>query len=221
MTIQVFPWPPVCTIGRSWAPVQPVAALRSALTGREQIQTSQRARRMVELDVPARYRSDDPASGYMDMLAELLNGGVNAVRLSGWASAVRAGADVQFGRLGIALTATATTNAGFGAWRVDGLPPRYPLLLAGDRFTVGGTLWRSINLATADDTGRAIIRVMGTPTGSGALLLGQKDSGVFRVADEMPASAPQVGAYTYSWQFREVFADEVGGFTEVGAEIWI
>jgi len=219
MAIKVFAWPPVCTIGRSWVPMQPVAALRSALTGREQMQSSQRLRRMVAVDVPARYRSEAPASGYMDMLVQLLEGNVNAVRLSGWASAVRVGGEAEFGRLTIGLTATATTSAGFGAWQVDGLPPQFPLVLAGDRFTVAGTLWRAINAAQADASGRAIIRVMGAPSGSGTLLLDQKESAVFRVDGAMPPSAPQVGSYTYSWSLREIFADEVGGFTEVNP--WI
>lgn len=219
MTIQVFPWPPVCTIGRSWQLEQPVAALRSALTGRDQMQASQRSRRMASVDVPARYRSNAPASGYMDMLCHLMAGGINAVRLSGWSSSIRVGSGAEFGRLNIGLTAVATTSLAMGAWQVDGLPPHYPLVQAGERFRVGGVLWRAVNNADADDTGRAIIRVIGPTSGSGALTVGEAESAVFRPM-AIPQSAPQIGNYTYSWSLREVFADEVGGFTEFGAEIW-
>lgn len=219
MTIQVFPWPPVCAVGRSWQLVQPVAALRSALTGRDQMQSSDRARRMVMMEVPAVHRTDRAAAGYMEMLGNLLAGGVNAVRLTGWNPNIRSPSKAHEW-LSIGMTASAVTVGGVGAWRVEGLPPRFPLVLPGERFRVGATLWQSINRAVADGSGVATIRVIGATSGSGALTLDQQESAVFRVNGEIPTGMQIVGNWSYSWSLREVFADEVGGFTEFGAEIW-
>lgn len=219
MAINVYAWPPVCGVGRSWTPEQPNAVLRSALTGKDQRQSSQRERIFAAIDVPARYRSASPASGYMEVLRRLLAGGVNAVRLTSWSASVRPNDGDVFSRLTIGMTAVATTSGGFGAWRVDGLPPGYPLIWPGDRFRVGSTVWQAINEAVADATGRATIKVFGTPSGSGALTLGQQETAVFRVDGDFPAGPMQIGSFSYSLQLRQVFSDEVGGFTEVNP--WI
>ena len=217
--INVYAWPPVGVTGRSWQLVQPVARVRSGLTGREQIQTSQRARRMVALDVSALAREtaerQSVGGGYMEMLGELLAGGVNAVRLTSWAPNKPWGGAPDYQWLSVGLSAVAVTSAGMGAWQVSGLPPRYPLLQPGERFTVGGVVWRAVNNAVASDLGVAVIRVNGATIGTGPLVLGAEETAAFR-PEAIPTGKQTPGAdWSYSWTFREVFADEVGGFVEV------
>lgn len=218
--INVYAWPPVGVVGRSWAVVQPVAGLRSALTGKDQRQSSQRARRHVALTVSA-LANTVHGGGYMEMLGQLLQGGVHAVRLTSWSPNWHLDQPEQYQWLSIGLTATASTSGGMAAWRVAGLPPGYPLTRPGDRVTVAGVVWQSVNAATADASGVAYIRVMGSPTGSGTLLLDRQETAAFRVEPgQIPTGMQAPGkGWSYSWQFREVFADEVGGFTEVNP--WI
>lgn len=214
MAINVYAWPPVKSIGRSWNRVQPVQVLRSALTGKEQIQTSQRSRLYAEIEVPALYRYVEPQTGYMEMLSQLLQGGIHAVRLTSWRSSAPMQGGTEFSWLSGSFTATATVSAGFGAWQINGLPPGYPVLWPGDRFNVGATTWQAINKAVASAGGQAIVRVIGTPSGSGAVAFNQQESAVFR-PDLIPSGVSQIGQPSYAWSFREVFADEVGGFNEV------
>lgn len=219
MPINVYAWPPVAITGRSWQVVQPVARLRSGLTGKEQVQSSQRARRMVSIDVIALSASDKNGGGHMEMLGRLLEGGEHAVRLSSWSPNWHLDQPNTFHWLSQGLTATATTSAGFAAWQVSGLPPLFPLLRPGDRFTVAGVVYQAINAATANEAGVAVVRVMGSTAGSGALLLGAQETAVFR-PESIPTGSQRPGQnWSYSWSFREVFSDEVGGFVEVNP--WI
>lgn len=218
MAINVYAWPPVKSIGRAWNLVQPVQVLRSAMTGKEQVQASQRARRYAEIEVPALYRYAEPQSGYMEMLAQLLQGGVHAVRLTSWRPSVPVPSQCEFAWLSGSYTATATTSAGFSAWQISGLPPGYPVLWPGDRFRVGVTLWQAVNKAVANEAGQAVVRVIGTTAGTGAVTFDQQESAVFR-PDGIPSGVAQIGQASFTWSFREVFADEVGGFVEV--DPWI
>ncbi|RWR31358.1 hypothetical protein D2T31_04995 [Sinirhodobacter populi] len=198
---------------------QPVAVLRSALSGKEQMQASHPERRKVSLDVSALARGRI-GGGYMDMLGRLLMGGIHAVRLYSWSPNWHLDAEPQpgFNWLSMTLTATATVDAatGMGAYRVTNLPPGYPLICPGERFTVGGIVWQAVNMAVADDAGIALIRVIGTPALSGTLSLDGQESAAFRPDGGIPVGDQAVGAdWTYSWTFTEVFADEVGGFVEI------
>lgn len=216
MAINVYAWPPVAARSRSWLLHQPVARLRSALTGKEQLQASQRARRLVTMEVSG-LSAQRQAGGYMEMLGQLLNGGIHAVRLSSWSpnwaldALPRSGHDY----LSLTLTATAATSVGMAAWRIAGVPPGYPLLRPGDRFRVGATLYQAVNAVVADRSGVALARVIGTTSGSGTVGFDGQESAVFR-AEAIPVAPQTPGAdFTFSWSFREIFADEVGGFTEI------
>lgn len=76
---------------------------------------------------------------------------------------------------------------------------------------------QSITAAKADDTGTAYIPVVETlPDETDAeVTLRASASGVFRPVDYPRAVQPLTGNWTYQWAFREVFADEVGGFREI------
>ncbi|MCL4068790.1 hypothetical protein M3484_19690 [Pseudomonas sp. GX19020] len=220
MPIDVFAWPPVGVKGRSWKVEEPVAALRSALTGRDQMQASQRPRRWVSLEVSALARGRI-GGGYMEMLGRLLKGGVNGVRLASWSPNWHLNADPGhgFNWYSLPMTATAITSAGFPAWRIVDLPPYMQVIRPGERFAVNGALFQAVNNAQADASGVAVIRVMSAVSGSGVVNFEAQESAVFR-PQGIPTGQQPLGAdWSYSWTFREVLADEVGGFTEL--DPWI
>lgn len=216
MTISVYAWPPVGVIGRSWTIAQPVARIRSALTGRDQMQASQRARRMVQLEVSA-LAAGGLGGGYMEGLIGLLDGGVNAVRIASWSpnwhlDQPRFG-DAAFWRPSV--TVSVVTSGGVAAFRATGLPPGYPIAKPGDRISVAGGVWQVLNLATVNEAGVVDMRVLGTPTAGGVVTFDAWESRVFR-PEALPIGKQVAGGdWSYGWSFREVFADEVGGFTEI------
>lgn len=69
----------------------------------------------------------------------------------------------------------------------------------------------------SDDTGLAVVPVFETvPSASNIyIVFGDSDTGVFRPVEYPRAKQPYLGNWEYEWEFREVFEDEVGGFTEV------
>lgn len=95
-----------------------------------------------------------------------------------------------------------------------------------------GTAVQVTRPVVSDDTGRASVPVFETITSNSGfggdilnsllgvgtniyVLFGSSDTGVFRPMSYPRAVQPQMGNWAYEWQFREVFADEVGGFLEV------
>lgn len=216
MPINVYAWPPVTVVGRTpWTVEQPVNVLRSAMTGKEQVQSSQRERRVTSVDVQALSADSLIGGGYMHMLRRLLQGGTHAVRLSSWSPNWHLDLPGPHEWLSQALSASAVTSGGMSAWRVVGLPPGFPLTRPGDTFTVGGVPYQAVNAAQANASGVADIRVIDVVAGAGSLLLDQVETAAFKVAQ---APEPRQGLgqnWVYSWSFREVFADEVGGFNEV------
>jgi hypothetical protein len=81
----------------------------------------------------------------------------------------------------------------------------------------GGTTVQITQPVYSDDSGVAIVPVFETvPDQSNIYLIaGASDTGVFRPVSYPRAVQPYSGNWTYDWEFREVFGDEVGGFTEV------
>jgi len=69
----------------------------------------------------------------------------------------------------------------------------------------------------SDDTGRAVIPVFETVPDQNEiyLIFGASDTGAFRPISYPRSVQPASGNWSYDWEFREVFADEVGGFVEV------
>ena len=107
---------------------------------------------------------------------------------------------------------------------VSGLPPRTLIARPGDFVqafdTVSdttGPIAQATAEATTDDAGGAVIKLFeALPAATYPRVnIGVSESRVFEV-EEMPRSPQPLGAnWFYQWNFREVFADEVGGFTEV------
>jgi hypothetical protein len=81
----------------------------------------------------------------------------------------------------------------------------------------GGTVVQVIAPAMSDDTGRAVVAIFETVPDQTQItvLYGACDTGAFRPETYPTAQQPQAGNWSYEWSFREVFADEVGGFVEI------
>ncbi|AGT07908.1 hypothetical protein [Paracoccus aminophilus] len=255
MPINVFPWPPVGAVGSEWTEDAPVARLRSLMTGRDQMQASQRRRRIATLQVSALARGRMGA-GYSEMLKQLLEGGIHAVRLQStpinWWLDEQARQELGFdsgpfdwragggpnplawqtgsgpNRLlfltGSAVVAGTVTASGlFANMPLTGLPPRTRIAAPGDFIRIydlaDATRWevaRVVREAVTTASGTVTLRLDRVPsiTGGRVNLTGQ-DEGVFRVDGPLPRAMQTVsGDWSYTWSFREVFADEVGGFTE-------
>lgn len=252
MPINVYPWPPVGAVGAEWTLSMPTARLRSMLTGRDQMQASQRRRRVATVEVSA-LAAGRMGAGYCEMLKQLLDGGIHAVRLQSspinwWLDELeRRGADFNGGPLswrtggntlawqtaggqplfwftGAVVEAGAATPSGL--WTllpVSGLPPRTLVARPGDFIRIydmaDASVWevaRVVRPATTDGSGNVTLKLDRMPTISGGRVnLAGQDEAVFRVEGGLPrAVQPVHGDWTYTWNFREVFADEVGGFTE-------
>jgi hypothetical protein len=81
----------------------------------------------------------------------------------------------------------------------------------------GGTRVQVTQPVRSDSTGRAVVPIFETIPDVNDLyiMFGDCDTGVFRPVEYPRARQPYLGNWEYEWEFREVFADEVGGFTEV------
>lgn len=253
MAINVFPWPPVGAIGAEWTEVAPVARLRSMMTGRDQMQASQRKRRIATVQVSALARGRMGA-GYSEMLKQLLDGGIHAVRLQSspinwWLDELerrgaafngnplswRTGGDPLAWRAGsgpnpllfftgAAVTGGAPSASGlWGMLPVAGLPPSTLVARPGDFIRIFdmadaaiSEVARVVRPATTNASGAVTLKLDRVPTISGGRVnMAGQDEAVFRVDGALPRAMQTVsGDWAYSWSFREVFADEVGGFTE-------
>jgi hypothetical protein len=255
MPIDVFPWPPVGAVGSEWTEDAPVARLRSALTGRDQMQASQRVRRIATVEVSA-IASGRLGAGYCEMLKHFLAGGIHAVRLQsgpinwhlddarrraamnsepldwradgtplGW----RANALPVLWYSGRVVRGGVPFASGeWGFLPVSGLPRRVRVAGPGDFIRIYDVLnpavsevARVIREAVTDGSGGVVLKLDRVPQiADGRVNMVGQDEGVFRVDGPLPrAVQPLSGDWSYTWKFREVFADEVGGFRE-RANVW-
>jgi hypothetical protein len=107
---------------------------------------------------------------------------------------------------------------------VTGLPPDTLVARPGEfvkvfvnATDVDGLVAQVTAEARSDAAGVAVLRLFAPlPAGDYPRLnIGASESRVFEVTD-MPSAMQPVGRnWSYSWRFREVFADECGGFNEV------
>lgn len=81
----------------------------------------------------------------------------------------------------------------------------------------GGTPVQVTQPARSDSDGTAIIPVYENVADHSQvyLVFGASATGAFRPVAYPRAVQPNEGSWSYDWEFREVFADEVGGFVEV------
>jgi hypothetical protein len=142
-----------------------------------------------------------------DVTMEWTSGGVEMVWLSG-----------------AQLFGTTGTDDGWPSVTVTGLPSNTLVARPGEFVTIfenvgdtEGDTAMVLDKSVTDGTGTAVIRLMDAlPSLTGARIsLGTQDTGVFRPTSMPRSIQPLVGNWFYDWEFYEVFADEVGGFTEL------
>ncbi len=239
----VYAWPPVGHVAAEWSQIAPVGRSKSLITGGTYVSAAQRRRRVAKLEVSALALGRNGA-GYIEVLKRLLDGGVHLVRL--WSTPINWHLDDQasftartrpmswivppgqidwetdaepFGWwTGPGVTeGEATTDGGFPALRVTGLPPNQLAVRPGELITmIGGDTAMALRATSSDDDGVAVIRLLSEISGSGRVVIGTRETGVFE-ADSIPRAVQPMGQnWFYSWSFTEVFEDEGRGpFTEV------
>lgn len=121
---------------------------------------------------------------------------------------------------------TGTDAAGFPVITVSGLPvstlvarPSEFLTVFADEADLVGTTVRILTAARSDGSGVAVVRLHEDPGvfADCRVNLGTRQSAVFRPVQIPRAAQPAQGDWSYTWEFREIFEDEVGagGFVEV------
>jgi hypothetical protein len=124
---------------------------------------------------------------------------------------------------GTLLTGVIGTSGIYDIVTVSGLPPLRLVARPGEYITafldsddVVGSTAQVLAPAISQSDGTAIIRLFSPLAYGGRINIGISDTGVFRVAGELPRAIQSFNSdWSYGWKFEEVFSDEVGGFTEV------
>ena len=112
--------------------------------------------------------------------------------------------------------------AGFYTLTISGFDPGALAVRPAEFLTVyennadsTGTTVQAVNEATADETGEATIRIFGSMPHYGRACIGTRETAIFEAVGPLPRSQqPAGGQWSYTWNFREVFPDEIGSFTE-------
>ncbi|MBR9841429.1 MAG: hypothetical protein GYB50_26785 [Rhodobacteraceae bacterium] len=135
------------------------------------------------------------------------------------------GADMLWYSGAIISGTTGTDARGFPSITVTGLPANTLIARPGEFLTVfedekdtTGTTVMIVAPATSDSSGEAEIRLFESPGAftDARVNIGESDTAVFRPVGSYPRAVQQTAAdWIYTWEFREVFADEVGGFEEI------
>lgn len=232
----VYAWPPVAHVAAEWSVVDPVGRSRSLITGQSYVSAAQRRRRVASLDISA-LSLDRNGAGYMEVLKRLL-AGVHLVRL--WSTPINWHLDDEAENnrrshpmswiIPAAPFGWQDSGSDFGWWTgevttgvagpgptvtVSGLPPRKDIVRPGEFVQMNGATAMVVRPARSDADGVAVLALLTPLVGSGELIIGARETGVFE-PDEMPRSLQPTGQnWTYSWRFTEVFADERGPFAEI------
>lgn len=250
MAVNVYAWPPVAAVGSEWTEIAPVNVSRSLLSGARYVSASERKRRAATL-VASSLGKHQMGAGYCEVLKRYLDGGAALVRLNSYPVNwfLDAAGDQSFRQSarrewtaensplgwttggssllwfsGTQAVGTSTTDEGWPALNITGLPANTLVARPGEFLTVfgssGDTEGETIMItspATTDGSGAATVRVLTAPVSGGRVNLGTSDTGVFEVTGGLPRAVQTVkGDWTYNWSFLEVFADEVpGGFAEL------
>jgi len=236
---KVFAWPPVGVISHDWTIHAPINVSRSLITGRRWVSAHQPRRRLVDLTVSG---AKHYGAGYMEALKRYLDGGVHLVRLTSckipygrtdvadamrqtipvrWSDGdkrvewTRPAAPVLF-FLGARLSGARVDGGPVPQLRVEGLPTDSLIGVPGEFIQFAGQTYMIAAPARSNKNGVAVVRVAGTITAAeGEVSIGVRESAVFE-ALSIPRGGRAGNAFTpYDWSFREVFADEVGGFQEI------
>lgn len=124
-----------------------------------------------------------------------------------------------------ALSGTTGISGGFNYVDVSGLPPSTLIARPGEYITgysednlSDGTAEpvRVLRPAYSDASGDCRIFLTAALTDTFHVEINSKKSSVFMVEGQLPSALQPVdGNWTYTWNLREVFSDEVDGFTEI------
>lgn len=239
----VYTFPPVGLRGFPvWRPEAPTRRSVS-IFGRRYITAHDPRRIYAEFSASARHGRK--GIGYMEALRRLLDGGVNYVRLfNKIPTAVTAerpeavrwygnGAPVRWTDAGAALdwytgtpgTGTPTTQDGYPAVHVTGLPANSLICIPGEIVrigeTVGGEQRMALNEVTSDGAGEATIRVDEAFTvAAGTVIVGDVETGIFEVTGWPSGGGPIDSDFSYDWRFRQVFEDEDPSGTATELSPW-
>lgn len=240
--VNVYAWPPVAVVARYWTKEQPVSRSRSLITGASYTSAAQRKRTLAGVDVAG---WPEYGAGYLEALWRLLDGGVHLVRLHSCRIPYGRTApnDQRGGRYldwkvppgdvdwimpsapiawfdGTILQGTITVSGGFPAVRIEGLPANQVVAAPGEFLTIwtqaGEENHMILTETRSDGNGVAVIRLITQPSGPGQVSIGGRETGVFELASDWPKVMNRnTFPDNYVLEFREVFADERGPFTEI------
>ena len=239
----VIAWPPLGLTAWEVTRHQPVSRSRSLVSGRSYTSSAQRSRRLVTAHVTA-IGPDQAGAGYVEMLKELMaSRDTRLVRIDAhsglwhlartrlrnapvdWLDGATemlwtdAGADLLWFEAD--YTATASTVDGWPVLTVTGLPPSQVVIRPHELVTLispapdARQTSRALRVTRSDADGVAVIRLLTAMSGTGQASLGGTESLVLEAEDLPRAVQPAGGTWSYEWTFREVFADEYDGWTEV------
>ncbi|MEC9433869.1 MAG: hypothetical protein VYD87_13280 [Pseudomonadota bacterium] len=241
----VIAWPPVNIVGAEWTEIAPVERSASLVTGREYLSATKRIRRLASLDVSAigsdasgagymemlkRLLAGEHAVRLHSMP---INWHVAAPQnLTAWQSQriswTESGEPLDWEALawfsGAFFTASTSISGGWQVVEISGLPPSSRIATPGEFMTVFddmaddvGHVVQVLAPAQSDESGNATVRVFETlPSITGGRVnLKSQATGVFRPVTYPRSVQPLGGDWTYSWEFREIFEDEVDEFVEV------
>lgn len=245
MTLTVYAWPPAAPSSWEWSLVEPLELSRSLLTGRRYASAGQRARRVARLSVGgARDNYGGYMEALKRLLRgganlvrlrnypmtwERIPFATRAAEPMAWTTgaenlAWQTGTETLTWWTGTVVSGAITTVDGFPAIAVSGLPANTQVILPGEPLTVwpsfvaldytAAQARTALRAATTDANGQATIVLDQAVTITGRVDLGF-ETAVFEAVG-LPRTMRTVGQqWAYDWEFVEVFADEVGGFTEV------
>jgi hypothetical protein len=240
--VDVVAWPPVGLTAFEITKIDPISVSKSLINSKPFVSRFGRSRR-VATSVVSGISYDAAGAGYMEMLKEYLDGGVNLIRLEVFSAIwhfkqansnpLLFNTPIEWTAGGTQLvwacgstdvawylkTFTATTRTG-NALTVTGLPINTIIIRPHEIVS----LWvnnvkeqrRASRLVMSNGSGVAVIYTKDAFTGIGPVVLGDSESVVFRVDGVMPrAVQPQSGEWTYDWSLQEAFADEYSAWVEV------
>lgn len=106
------------------------------------------------------------------------------------------------------------TVTGLAASSLAARPGEFITAFADDDDATGETV-QAMRETWSDKDGVAVIRLMSVLGTAGRINIGTSETAVFEVQDMGSPIQPLRGDWRYTWTFKEVFADEVDGFTEL------
>ncbi|MGI3168392.1 hypothetical protein ACRARG_04520 [Pseudooceanicola sp. C21-150M6] len=240
----VYAWPPVGLTGWELTTVDPVSRSVELFSGRARTSSFQRSRRYATAHVTG-IGKDQNGAGYIENLKRLLVGGEHLVRIDAfphlhpvrgqisaevqsileWTSSgtemlwTSDGTSMVWGAGDYAVSGTPTTDGGWLAVSLTGLPPNVQVARPSQRIVISnGTdteASTALAAATSDGSGNAVIRLFEAFTIEGLVSIGARESIVFEALDMPRSVMPATGTFGYQWDFREVFSDEYESWTEL------